>query len=66
MPCSCHPRLDHSNYTGKRAQVTKLLIMQFPPPPPLPPSSVQIFLSAVFKANVSHSVLLPTGFPGPF
>jgi hypothetical protein len=30
MPCPSHPpRLDHSNYTRRKVQVTKLLIMQF-------------------------------------
>jgi hypothetical protein len=32
MPCPSHPPwLDHSNYTGRRVKVTKLLIMQFSP-----------------------------------
>jgi hypothetical protein len=30
MPLACHlPWLDHSNYTWRRAEVTKLLVMQF-------------------------------------
>jgi hypothetical protein len=30
--CSCHPsRLDHSNYTWQRVQITKLLVKQFTP-----------------------------------
>jgi hypothetical protein len=32
MPCPSHlPSLDHSNYTWRRVQVMKLLIMQFSP-----------------------------------
>jgi hypothetical protein len=32
MPCTSHPSwLDHSNYTWRRVQVMKLLIMQFSP-----------------------------------
>jgi hypothetical protein len=26
-----HPRLDYSNYTWRRVQITKLLVMQFSP-----------------------------------
>jgi hypothetical protein len=58
MPYSSHLRLDHSNYTGQRVQVIKLFVTQFPPPLSLHPSSVQIFSSAVFKADVSHPILL--------
>jgi hypothetical protein len=32
MPCPSHPPwLDHSNYTWRRVQAMKLLIMQFSP-----------------------------------
>jgi hypothetical protein len=31
MPRPSHPRLDHSNYTWRRVQITKLLVMQFSP-----------------------------------
>jgi hypothetical protein len=34
MPRQSHPpRLDHSNYTWRRVQITKLLVMQFSYPP---------------------------------
>jgi hypothetical protein len=39
--------------------------MQFPPPPSLQPSSVHIFLSAVFKASVPHQFYSQMGFPAP-
>jgi hypothetical protein len=58
-------RLEPSNYTGQRVQVMKLLVMQFPPPPSLHPPSALIFSSAAFKADVSHSLLLPPHFPEP-
>jgi hypothetical protein len=33
MPRPSHPaRLDHSNYTWRRVQITKLFVMNFPPP----------------------------------
>jgi hypothetical protein len=64
MPHSSH-QLDHSDYTGRRVQVMKPFIMQFPPPPSLHSSSVQIFSSAIFKAHVTHSILLPPGFLVP-
>jgi hypothetical protein len=56
MPRSSHPQLDHSNYTWRRVQV-----MQFPPPSSLHPPSVHTFSSVTFKADESHSILLPPG-----
>jgi hypothetical protein len=32
MPRLSYPQLHHSNYTWRRVQITKLLVMQFSPP----------------------------------
>jgi hypothetical protein len=49
MPCPSHPHwLDHSNYTWRRVQVMKLLIMQFRQPP---------FTSSLFDPNTVLSTL---------
>jgi hypothetical protein len=41
------PWLDHSNYTWRRVQVMKLLVMQFSPPP-------VTFYSNYFESYISH------------
>jgi hypothetical protein len=49
MPCSSHPHwLDHSNYTWRRVQVMKLIIMQFSP---------TSFTLSVFGTNILLSTL---------
>jgi hypothetical protein len=51
MPCPSHrPRLDHSNYTWGRVQISKLLIMQFSPPS-------HHFISLCSKYSPQRSVL---------
>jgi hypothetical protein len=51
MPCSSHPpRLDHSNYTWRRPEVMKLLIMQFS-------STSSYFFSLRSKYSPQHTVL---------
>jgi hypothetical protein len=52
MPCSSHPPwLDHSNYTWRRVQVMKLLIMQFSP-------ASRHFISLRSKYSPQHPVLI--------
>jgi hypothetical protein len=47
MPLSSHPRwLNYSNYTWRRVQIMKFLVMQFSPLPSPHSSSVQISSSA--------------------
>jgi hypothetical protein len=54
MPCQFHPqRLDHSNYTWRRVQITKLFVMQLSP---LHPFSVQIFSEPYSSLNIRYHV----------
>jgi hypothetical protein len=49
MPRPSHPpRLDHSNYTWRRVQITKLLVVQFSP------SSTQMFSSVPCSQKPCH------------
>jgi hypothetical protein len=51
MPCPSHPPwLDHSNYTWRRVQITKLLVMQFS-------SLSRHFVSLRYKYPPQHPVL---------
>jgi hypothetical protein len=55
MPCPSHPSsLDHSNYTWRRVQVMKLLIMQFSPTAIANIKSVQ---TAGFSYNCNESLM---------
>jgi hypothetical protein len=47
------PRFDHSNYTWRKEQITKILIMQLSPPLSLHPSLDQILPSALFSNILS-------------
>jgi hypothetical protein len=52
------PRLDNSNYTWRRLQITQLLIIQFSAPlPPLHPYSVRAFSSTFCFRTPSVCVL---------
>jgi hypothetical protein len=55
MPSPCHPvRLDYSNYTWQRVQITKLLVMQFfPLSRHLISLRSKIFLSTLFSNTLS-------------
>jgi hypothetical protein len=64
-PHSCYmarpshpPRLDYSNYTWRRVQITKLLVVQFSLLPSPYPSSVQISSSAPCSQTPSVYVRL--------
>jgi hypothetical protein len=55
MPCPSHPPwLDHSNYTWRRVQVMKLLIMQFSPSPYENRKYVQQLMRVVMKSGWSN------------
>jgi hypothetical protein len=60
ISCQSYPAwLDHSNYTWRRVQVMKLLIMQFYAASCHLISSVQIFSSPACSESLSGSVPSP-------